>query len=162
MIITLPNNFKSAVFDINIPEDEPMFRLTLVKGGVLLYNTLGVLIGQIFYDENSSTAVIADGASIRVERTGNDYTIKVPTLTKADKKKLIKPESQRKLHSEYSVYGNIAQQNYQIFERKKGITRPSVIATVISVPLEDKIRLKIEEGCNILRVISLVLAIILI
>lgn len=159
MIITLPNNFKAAVFDINIPESEPMFKLTLVKGGVLFYNTSGVLIGQVFYEGNAATAVIADGASIRVERSDNNYIIAPPSAKNADKKNLQRPESERILLSEFSIFGRPSQHNYQLFEKKTGTTKPSIIATIIPVPLEDKIRIKVDDGSNLLRIISLVVAI---
>lgn len=163
MIITLPKNFNAAILDIDIPQNEPLFKITLIKGGVLLYNTVGVLIGQIFVGEKTSTAVIADGASIKIDVSeSGEYLISVPTYSNADKKKILRPESERKLKSEFIVFGKPALKNYKLFEKKQGEIQPNLVATVITAPLEDSLRVKIDDESNILRVITIILAINLI
>lgn len=163
MIITLPKNFNSAVFDIDIPHEEPLFKVTLIKGGVLLYNTVGVLIGQIYKSDKQSTAVIADGAAMQIQVTDSgEYLIQIPSYTNADKKKILRPESERKLKSEFILFGKPALSNYQLFEKAEGSVQPNLVATVIPAPLEDNIRVKIEDESNLLRVMSIILAIQLI
>lgn len=163
MIITLPKNFNSAVFDIDLPHEQPMFKITLVKGGVLLYNTVGVLIGQLFVKENSVTAVIADGASMQIDALANgEYVIQVPTYSNADKKNIKRKDSERKLKSEFILFGKPALGNYQIFEKMQSTTIPKLVATIIPAPLADNLRIKIADDCNFLRVISIILAINLI
>ncbi|NCA92457.1 hypothetical protein EOM82_04305 [bacterium] len=162
MILTLPKKFNNATEDIFIPAEEPLFKITLIVGGILLYNISGVLIAQIFAKDNVATAAVADGASLKIEKTANDYVISQIELPSAEKKKLTRPASERVLKSEYILFGKPLLGRYQIFEKKPTDNKPSVAATVITVPLNDKfIKIKIEEDSNILRLLSIVLSIAL-
>ncbi len=162
MILTLPKKFNNAIMDIFVPEDNPLFKITLVTGGILLYNISGVLIAQIFAKENSATASVADSASIKIEKGANGYTISQPEIQSTEKKKINRPLSERVLKSEFTLFGKPQFGHYQIFEKKPSEKKPSVVATVITSPIDDKhLKIKIEEGGNVLRIITIILAIAL-
>ncbi len=160
MILTLPKKFNYAVEDIYVPLDEPMFKITLIIGGILLYNINGGLIAQIFVKENTATATVADGASLKIERKADGFSISHLEVSVEEKKKITRPTSERLLKEEYILFGKPENSQYQIFEKKPNLVKPDVAATVIPVPLDDNlIRVKIEEGCNVLRILSIILSI---
>lgn len=162
MILTLPKKFNYAVADIFVPEDNPLFKITLIVGGILLYNISGVLIAQIFVKDNVATAAVADGASLKIEKNIDGYQISQITLPSAEKNKITRPASERVLKSEYILFGKPNLGRYQLFEKKPQQIKPLVAATVITAPLsENYLKIKIEEGSNILRLLSIILSIAL-
>lgn len=144
MIVTLPKNYANTCDVPLFSADEPVWKLTPVTDGVLLYELKNnSLIGQIFFepDEGSATVSIAEGRSFVVK--------------KQDKICLIEGEGIR-----FVVFGNCNKYEYTVFEYSDKSVEPASAIRVTTNPAQGYFYdACIDDNTNLLRAVLILAAI---
>lgn len=122
MIVKLPKKPIYSTEDIFIPQDKPEVFLTAIKGGWMLYNVGGNLIGQIFSDKTGATFVVGDSRAYRV--TYNFGNVSIAPLV-PDEKAI-----------RYDVFGDVNAYKYDVYEYRHNSIKPEKAASV--APLSYK------------------------
>lgn len=146
-----------ADFPIKDESGEIFCKLDFIKGGILLNNKSGKLIAQILSGKEDARISIADSPSLSISRS-YDVSYSVFEEEDADISKKSMPKNEK-----YFTYGlpNIYQYDlYLSIEEKK---YPECVASVISHPWnEEFFKVKIYDGFNRLKVLSIILTFALI
>lgn len=163
MIFRLKKALYKEIEDYIIyPENKAfLIKVAKFKKGFYLYSNAGQQIGQIIFKKSSATITAADSASMSLIRNIDEsFAIVEPNFEEVDKKSITEKQARRKLNSEYMIYGNVDNYNYDIYEKKADQKMPYIVGTVIN-DIQDKnyYKLKVGGAANILKVIMICIAI---
>lgn len=134
--------------------------IDFIKGGLVLTNDKGNLIAQILQSKNNVTVTIADGPSVTVNE---NYQIS-PMKIEAEEKSFITDKDKSRMEtSEFFYFGTPSKFMYEIYVKEMNGIKPYLGAEVINHPWkEDYFKVRISDGVNKLKMLSLVLAFTLI
>jgi hypothetical protein len=160
MIFELNKNLSNFASDF-VLRDENLIsfcKIDLIKGGLILTNDHGNLIAQLLQGKNSVTITIADGPSVTVNE---NYEI---TPTKISQDSLITDFDQSRAEtSDFFYFGQPALYRYELYIKEKDASKPKLAAEVINHPWKDDFfKVRLNDGVNKLKILSLVLAFTLI
>ena len=144
MIVKLPKKPIYSVSDIYIPADNPEVYLTAIKGGYMLYNVGGNLIGQIFADKTGATFVVGDSRAYRV--TYNFGSVNISPLI-PDEKAI-----------RYDIFGDINEYRYDVYEYRRNSVKPEKVAQVIPQSYKEYC-VNLDDKGNVYRNLLLVVTI---
>lgn len=146
MIVKLPKKPIYTTEDIFIPDDKPEVYLTAIKGGWMLYNIAGSLIGQIFADKEGATFVVGDSRAYRVTYDLVDVHI-APLIP--DEKAI-----------RYDVFGDVRTYRYDLYEYRHNSIKPEKVAKVTPCSAKEY-SVELNEKGNVYRNLLLAVTITL-
>lgn len=157
MIITLPRRVSYLTGEARVPREAPVYRLSPVKNGLIVYNGANRAVAQVFKNEEKVSVTIADSGCVVLKRGDNGIYFEMPEMEKGepvpDEKKA------RSFDSEFVFFGDVKTAQYKIFRRKTGRVKPSLLAQAVAHPIKDKlVNVLIPDGQNVLLGIVLCLA----
>ena len=160
MILTLPRRAEYLTKEAILPNDVPLFRLSPVKNGLIIFNNTGKPVAQIDKNETQTVVALADGGSVALERNGDGVKFVKPTENKKRKRRRerdekLNVEKERTL-GELIFFGNASDAQYEIFIKAKNTVKPETLVQAVAHPLYDKlVNARIPDGQNVLLAIAL-------
>jgi hypothetical protein len=160
MIITLPGKVAYLTKDAYVPAENPAFKISPIKKGVMIYNLRGVLVGQALVTERGVNVSTADSGALTVSKIGDTVEIGGLKPAKDEKKEIGNSAEKREVCGEFIFFGNCSASKYEIFEKTPREIKPKLMFRAVAHPINDRlVNIDIAEGANILRSILLCLAI---
>jgi hypothetical protein len=159
MIFELSNNLFSLGGNFPIKETNGSIfcNVDFMKGGILIYNKYGKLISQLYSKKDGVNIAIADSSSMFVNKNFDILPIETNT---EDKKFISAPDEARKNIDNYFLFGAPKEYHYELFLKLNKQIKPVNVASIQNdLWDEEKYKVAINEDCNILKVISIILAI---
>lgn len=121
MLLELPQDIYSASAELLFPSENPIGIISPAKKGILIYGVNGKLVGQSFLiGKNQMRISIADGSSFDVKKEGQTIDICSSPLVEA--KKVDK--------TDFFIFGNPKNFQYNLYVKKEGVVVPEEIAVV--------------------------------
>lgn len=158
MIVTLPRRISYLTGEALVPKESPVYRLSPVKNGLLVYNGANRAVGQILKGEDRVSVAIADKGCVAIKAVVGEIVFTQPDTEKGepapDEKKA------RAFEGEFVFFGNAKTAQYELFRKSKGSVKPSLLAQAVAHPLNEKlVNVFIPDGQNVLLAIVLCLGI---
>lgn len=164
MILTLPRRVEYLTNEATLPSGNPLFRLSPVKSGLVIFNNAGKPVVQIDKNETQVTVALADGGGIALEKSGDGVKFVKPAEKRKKgcrkaKKETLNTEKERTL-GELIFFGNAAEAQYEIFVKPKNTVKPETLVRAVAHPIYEKlVSVSIPDGQNVLLAIALCLAV---
>ena len=130
MIITLPRSLMFLINDEYFPIENPVFEITGIKDGVMIYNLKNELMGQAILDRDIVKVTIAEGNTFILRK---DQTCNSICFNKLELDDILEGEEDtvnndfrdvRKPYVQYSFSGDAKDGVYEIFEIIEGKRNP--------------------------------------
>lgn len=142
MIVTIPSRPEYLKNELLIPKDKPLWKISGIKDGMLIYNMNGVLIGQLLDKGNEVVVAVADTGSLTVSRNGKEITIK--SVLSGD-------STDRVIAGEFIFFGKAETGHYEVFRKYPALKKPKSFMEAVAHPINEKlINIRPADGENTL------------
>lgn len=154
MIFTLPKKMTDLRNEALVPPERPLFRLSLIKGGMQIFNMSGEAVAQVLCYKDYKAVSVSDGGGVLVcERNGSVEIY--PVNNEGEELRVEKKRGFEQL----VFFGNYKTAHYEIFIKKEGEVKPKSLVQAVAHPLNERlVNVKVADGENFLLAVALCLA----